>query len=232
MDRWAGRGTLMGRRKAPKAAGTFGSGGRNHPWADEQARSSLEPSAVSNHTRPMSWLGPAYSGAHPRTKGARFCAGGHRHRIPLTAKGLRMARTGKPSGDPSQRRKECRRGERAGCGSRRSHLQVPRPGPAGRDAHTEQEGVARWGVPQGMRDTGHAADGGHGSRGTGAVRRLCGHRHWYGVDARHHAWTCRLPPAACLCSRGSDCTTRTGRSCRCAGVWVRRIAGKSALGEP
>src|SRR3546814_6370206 len=40
----------------------------------------------------MSWLGPASSGAHPRTKGARFCAGGHRHRIPLTTKGLRVAR--------------------------------------------------------------------------------------------------------------------------------------------
>ncbi|VFR57239.1 hypothetical protein BRI6_1311 [plant metagenome] len=49
---------LKGRRKAPKAAAAFGSGGRkNHPWADWQARSSLEPSAVSNHTRPVSWLG-------------------------------------------------------------------------------------------------------------------------------------------------------------------------------
>ena len=109
-------------------------------------------------------------------------------------------------------------------------LQVLRPGPAGRDAHTEQEGVARWGVPQGMW-TNNAADGGHGSRGTGAVRRLCGHRHWYGVDARHHAWTCRLPPAACLCSRGSDCTTRTGRSCRFAGAWVRCTADKPVLGN-
>jgi len=177
----------------------------------------------------MSWLGPASSGAHPRTKGARFCAGGHRHRIPLTAKGLRMARTGKPSGDPSQRRKEYRRGERAGCGSRRSHLQVPRPGTARRDAHTEQEGVARGGVPQGVRDTGHAADGGHGSRGTGSVRRPCARSC---VDARHHAWTCQFPPAACPCSRGSDCTTRTGRSCRCAGAWVRRTADKPVLGEP
>lgn len=87
---WAGK--LMGRRKAPKATGPSArEERRSHPWADWQARSSQEPSAVSNHTRPMSWLGPASSGAHPRTKGARFCAGGHRHRIPLTARGLPMA---------------------------------------------------------------------------------------------------------------------------------------------
>ncbi|ARR12624.1 hypothetical protein B7L66_10630 [Xanthomonas citri pv. citri] len=73
-------GTLMGRRKAPKAAGPSArEERRSHPWADWQSRSSEEPSAVSKHTRPMSWLGPASSGAHPRTKGARFCAGGHRH---------------------------------------------------------------------------------------------------------------------------------------------------------
>ena len=201
-----------------------------HALRDAPARNAflLRVRVPSGRPRPRDLKVASPRTAHPRTKGARFCAGGHRHRIPLTAKGLRMARTGKPSGDPSQRRKECRRRERAGCGSRRSHLQVPRPGPAGRDAHTEQEGVARWGVPQGRRDTGHAADGGHGSRGTGSVRRPCGRSC---VDARHHAWTCRSPPAACLCSRGSDCTTRTGRSCRCAGAWVRRTADKPARGE-
>src|SRR3546814_18825888 len=46
----------------------------------------------SNHTRPMSWLGPALSGAHPRTKGARCFTGGHRHRLPLTPKGLLVPR--------------------------------------------------------------------------------------------------------------------------------------------
>lgn len=30
------------------------------------------------------------------------------------------------------------------------------------------------GVPQGVRDMGHAADGGHGSRGAGSVRSPCG----------------------------------------------------------
>src|SRR3546814_8801032 len=40
----------------------------------------------------MSWLGPALSGAHPRTKGARCFTGGHRHRLPLTPKGLLVPR--------------------------------------------------------------------------------------------------------------------------------------------
>ena len=35
----------------------------------------------SNHTRPVSWRGSAFTGAHPRTKGARCFAGGHRYRI-------------------------------------------------------------------------------------------------------------------------------------------------------
>ncbi|SSW73788.1 hypothetical protein AVE30378_06135 [Achromobacter veterisilvae] len=221
----------MGRRKAPKVAGTSGSGGRNHPWADEQARSSLEPSAVSNHTRPMSWLGPASSGAHPRTKGARFCAGGHRHRIPLTTKGLRVARaawqaTGRPlrSG-----RKKHRSAERAWRGSQRSYLQFPWPGTAGRDAHMDQEGIARWASRRacGTRATPPMADTAHGKRR--AVRSLCGR---CGAGVRHRAWTCRIRQAACPCSLDSDCTTKTGRSCHCAGAWARRTAGKPALGEP
>lgn len=85
------------------------------------------------------------------------------------------------------------------------------------------------GVPQGMRDTGHAAEGGHGLRGTGSVRSLCGR---YGAGARRRAWSCRIRPAACLCSPGNNYTTKTGRACRCAGAWVRRTADMPALGEP
>ena len=88
------------------------------------------------------------------------------------------------------------------------------------------------GVPRGMRDTGCAANGGHGPRGTGSVRGSCG-RCCSGVgDARRHAWMCRIRPAACHCSLGSGCTTRTGRSCRCAGAWGRRTADMPAPGEP
>lgn len=42
----------------------------------------------SNHTRPVSWLGPETSGTHPRTKGTRCFAGGRRRRVPFTPKGL------------------------------------------------------------------------------------------------------------------------------------------------
>src|SRR3546814_1751729 len=64
----------------------------------------------------------------------------------------------------------------------------------------------------------------HGERGR--VRNLGGR---CGAGARHRALTCRIRPAACLCSRGNDCTTKTGRSCRCADAWVRRTAGMPAL---
>jgi len=40
------------------------------------------------------------------------------------------------------------------------------------------------GVPQGMRDTGRAAEGGHGSRGTGSIRSLGGRYQYYDVGAR------------------------------------------------
>ena len=79
-----------------------------------------------------------------------------------------------------------------------------------------REGVAA-GRPAGHAGQGHA-DGGHGSRERGgqALRPLL-------VPAGREAprLTCWLPPAACLCSRGSDCTTRTGWSWF-AGGWVRR----------
>ncbi|AYN19589.1 hypothetical protein D3M96_02980 [Alcaligenes aquatilis] len=67
-----------GQEKGAEGSRAVSSGGKNnHPWADWQTRSSLKPSAVSNHTRPMSWLGSVSSGAHPRTKGAQLFAVGH-----------------------------------------------------------------------------------------------------------------------------------------------------------
>jgi hypothetical protein len=58
----------------------------------------------------------------------------------------------------------------------------------------------------------------------------------WGADAvgRMHDWMRRacppphLRPAACPCSPGSGCKTRTRRSCRCAGASARRTAGSSA----
>jgi len=128
-------------------------------------------------------------------------------------------------------RKKRRSTERAWCGSQRSYLQVPRPGTAGRDAHTDQEGVARWASRRacGTRAAPPKAGTAHGERGrSGALAAATSITTW----ARGRAWSCRIRPAACLCSPGSGCMTRTGRSCRCAGAWVRRTAGMPALGEP
>lgn len=182
----------------------------------------------------MSWLGPASSGAHPRTKGARFCTGGHRHRLPLTTKGLPVARaawqaTGRPFAEGG--RNADQQNARGAARREATFRSRGRGRPGGTRTRT-REGVARWASRRacgGVRDRGHAAEGGHGSRGTGAVRSLCGR---YGAGARRRAWSCRIRLAACLCSPGSGCTTRTGRSCRCAGAWVRRTAGMPALGEP
>ena len=165
---WPGR-DVDRQEKGVEGPTAFDSGGkRNHPWADWQARSSLKPSAVSNHTRPMSWLGPASSGAHPRTKGARFCAGGHRHRIPLTTKGLPVARAAwQAIGGPFAGAEEMQISRTRG---RRFAEKLP-SGPAAGDGWAGRAHGSRrrctLGVPQGVRDTDHAADGGHGSRGNG-----------------------------------------------------------------
>ena len=177
----------------------------------------------------MSWLGPASSGAHPRTKGARFCTGGHRHRIPLTTKGLRVARAAwQAIGGPfavggrntdQQNTRETVRGKDTFRSRSRGRLGGTR---------TRTRRRCALGVPQGMRDTGHAFETGCGPRETESVRRLCGRCY---ASAKRHAWAYRIRPAACLCSLGSDCTTRMGRSCRCAGASLRRTAGMLAHGE-
>ena len=55
---------------------------KNHLWAASALAVVKAVRCVSNRTRPVSWLGPATSGVHPHTKGARCFAGGHRHGIP------------------------------------------------------------------------------------------------------------------------------------------------------
>ena len=72
----------------------------NHLWAASAQAVVKAVRCVSNRTRPVSWLGPATSGVHPHTKGARCFAGGHRHGLP-SAQGAssRLARrqaVGKP----------------------------------------------------------------------------------------------------------------------------------------
>ena len=172
--------------------------------------------------------------AHKRSPVFRRWA---RHRIPLTTKGLRVTRAAwQAIGGPFAEAEKCRSAERAGKPRTWFAEKLPSgpaAGVAGRDAHTDKRRRCALGVPQGVRDMGHAFEDGRGSRGAGSVRSPCGRYCHHDVEiARHRAWTRRFRPAACLCSRGSDCTTRRGRSCRCAGAWVRRTAGKRVLGEP
>ena len=207
------------------------------PWADWQAWSSLEP-AAHQAIAPGACRGwRRHLLAHIRAqKEPSFSPLGTASNTADHEGSPGGLRAGKPSGDPSQKRKNADQQNapgNPGHGSQRSYLQVPRPGTAGRDAHTDKRRRCALGVPQGVRDMGHAADGGHGSRGTGSVKSLCGRYCHKGVEiARLRVWTRRIRPAAYLCSRGSDCTTRRGRSCRCAGAWVRRTAGKRVPGEP
>ena len=55
---------------------------KNHLWAASALAVVKAVRCVSNRTRPVSWLGPATSGVHPHTKGARCFAGGQRHGLP------------------------------------------------------------------------------------------------------------------------------------------------------
>ena len=145
-------GTLIGRRKAPKAL---------RPSAREdrttrglvQARSSLEPSAhqQSHPAHVVVRAGIVWrTSAH---KGSPFLR--RRAPAPNTAD-----HEGSPGGSRSLashrgtlRRggEKCRSAERAGGGSRRSYLQVPRPGTARRDAHTDKKAL-RAGRPAGRAE--------------------------------------------------------------------------------
>lgn len=226
---WPGR-DVDGQEKGAEGLAAFGSGGRNHPWA--AAGPVVARTVCCQQSHPAHVVVGAgifwRTSAHKRSPVFRRWA---RHRIPPTTKGLQVARR------LASHRGTFRRGGKMQISrTRRKRFAEKLPsGPAAgdgvRDARPDKRRRCALGVPQGVRDMGHTADGGHGSRGTGAVRSLCGRCHWYGAGARPRAWTCRIRPAACLCSRGSDCTTRTGRSCHCAGASARRTAGMLAPGE-
>ena len=178
----------------------------------------------------MSWLGPASSGAHPRTKGAVL----HRRApAPITAD-----HEGSPGGSCSlaSHRETLREGGRnadqqnaRGAARREATFRSRGRGRLG-GTRTDQEGVARWASRRacgGVRDRATPPKAAR-LTGNGAVRSLCGR---YGAGARRRAWSCRIRLAACLCSPGSGCTTRTGRSCRCAGAWVRALRACRPLGN-
>ncbi len=169
---WPGR-DVDRQENGAEGPAAFGSGGQNHPWAGAGPVVARTVCSSSNHTRPMSWLGPASSGAHPRTKGARFCTGGHRHRLPLTTKGLPVARAAwQATGGPF-----AEAGEMQINRTRRRRFAEKLPsGPAAGDgwagrAHGSRRRCAL-GVPQGMRRSAGqgaiaAMKGGHCFMGNG-----------------------------------------------------------------
>ena len=116
----------------------------------------------------MSWLGPASSGVYPHTNGAQCFAGGHRHRIPLTTKGLRVARaawqaTGGPFAAGGKMQISRTRGKR--FAEKLPSGPVAGDGRAGRARG--QEGVARWASRRacGTRAAPPMAGTAHGKRG-------------------------------------------------------------------
>ena len=229
---WPGR-DVDGQENGAEGPTAFGSGEkRNHPWADWQARSSLEPSAHQA-------IAPGACRGWRRHLLAHIRAQKEPSFSPLGT----ASNTADHEGSPGGSRRQAIGGPFA-VGGRNTDQQNTREAVRGKTTfrsrsrgrldgtRTRTRRRCALGVPQGVRNTGRAADGGHGSRETGSFRSLCGRCHWYGAGARPRAWTCRIRPAACLCSRGSDCTTRTGRSCRCVGAWARHTADKPVLGAP
>ena len=105
----------------------------------------------------------------------------------------------------------------------RPSVPLPGIGRTGR-AHRRRRECALGCVPQ-ARDVCLA-----GSEAAGAAEGIADVRApWrWTACAAHRACPARTRPAACPCNPGSDCTTRTHRSCRCAGASVRRTAGSSA----
>src|SRR3546814_14789892 len=123
----------------------------------------------------MSWLGPALSGAHPRTKGARCFTGGHRHRLPLTPKGLlvprrvtRRQRTRRPIGADGTINDQ---GKAHGRVPSTNILLASEPSSAWRGTHTDIEGVARG---ESHKAAGLMPYDRIGTQGTGASGRASG----------------------------------------------------------
>lgn len=204
----------------------FGCRGWNHLWAAAEQAVVKAVRCISVRTRPMSWLGSETSGTHPRTKGARCFAGGHRHRIPSTARGLLATRS--QSGQQVVGRPLPSAEEAGSVEWRRARFAEEWPSrpaahcrPARRAHHCRR-----------VRALGYPARGGMLAPPSNAAGVAVG---FVGVRAPsvQHAspsarWVCpwKIRPAAFPCSPGSDCRTRTGRSCRFAGASVHRTGGR------
>ena len=133
-------------------------------------------------TRLVSWREPEPSGAHPRTKGARYFAGGRRRRSDATATGRLTARAACGQGTRRQTSRKQDQGHPEDV--RRELLRT--------HAACAHLAEGRWlgGVRVSRRNRRAGCDG----------RSLR-----YGVSPWIFRW------ARCLCNRGNACRTRTGR---------------------
>lgn len=152
-----------------------------HPWAATGVGPSSKRRCTSNRTRPVSWLGSISSGTHPRTKGARFFTGGHRHRIPSTPKSLLAAREARRQETLRRERKSRGARESRGRDSRTNCLLALRPHVPGRTRTPSQKGSRAGEAPQGAgRMPRHRGSGRRGRRvfrrqdALGDARRLRG----------------------------------------------------------
>lgn len=196
------------------------SGGRrgNHPWAVAgilAGRRAIR--CISNRTRPLSWLGSASFGTHPRTKGARCFAGGHRRRTPSTRK-VSARLHYEARGNPSERRRMRGSINRMMRSAEENAFLSPGNTITG-ELHAVSEGGDMLGMPRGDArlcrrplEARPQADVSCFTSFLASIAAFEARIDWNGLFC---GWSLRWP--ACPCSRDSGCSSRTGRSCRCAG---------------
>ena len=210
----------------PKALEPSAGEERNHLWAVAVPAVVKAARCVSNRTRPVSWLGSTSFGTHPRTKGARCSAGGHRHGIP-SAQGA-SSRLARRQGVRKPLVTEARHTDQGNGGGRDSwsnDLLAPSPdGEQTGRAHRCRRRRALW-SPARCGTFASPPVKWPARQGEARIRTPWRQRAACAVRCAGPSGT---RSAACPCSPGSASRTRTRRSCPCAAASVRRTAGRPA----
>ena len=205
----------------------FGWEDKNHPWADTGS-SRRQSCSLRQQSHPARFVAGA---------GNLWHASAHKGN-PLFRRWVPAPNTVDPEGSPGgsrlrhARRQETLRGERENHRSVRLALPAVRGeiafsprGHGPRGAHAVARRDRHAGVPHG--------DAGSASRRQGwPAKSLVSvpiSSPWAmsgGTCVKSFDGGLTMPGARCPCSRGSGCTTRRRRSCRCAGAWPRRTPGR------
>ncbi len=151
-------------------------------------------------TRLVSWREPVRAGAHPRTKGARWFAGGRRRRSGATTTGRLTAHS--VCGQGTRRRASRKQDQGHPEDVRREHLRT-------RAAYAH---LAEGWWLGGMRVSRHDRRSGHGG--------MC-------LQDDVSPWT--FQRAGCPCNRDNACRTRMDRADWCAVASRCRTAGRVAM---